>query len=285
MADKLTIDGGYVYSSVFACANEMTVNGIIYDIYAVTNSFTLGEDGYVYRDLKVTSKTCNINGKIKRNALLSSSEYNISDSAVIGGNLEYTANKDISIPEDVVTGEVKRNVEESTKVEKNIGSVILSYVSNLIKTLLYTLVVTLLLIWLAPKFIGRISSMSIAKDFTSLGIGLATFAAVIVGSIILMFTVVGIPLAISSIVLLAILASISFSITSIFFGKLFSKLLKAEGNVKFVLVTLACSIVLWLLCKIPVLGGLITLLITLFGVGATIVNIVSKKENKIEEKK
>lgn len=285
MADKLTIDGGYVYSSVFACANEITVNGIIYDIYAVTNSFTLGEDGYVYRDLKVTSKTSNINGKIKRNALLSSSEYNISDSAVIGGNLEYTASEDISVPEDVVTGEVKRNVEESTKVEKNIGSVILSYVSNLIKTLLYTLVVTLLLIWLAPKFIGRISSMSIAKDFTSLGIGLATFAAVIVGSIILMFTVVGIPLAISSIVLLAILASISFSITSIFFGKLFSKLLKAEGNVKFVLVTLACSIVLWLLCKIPVLGGLITLLITLFGVGATIVNIVSKKENKIEEKK
>lgn len=285
MADKLTIDGGYVYSSVFACANEMTVNGIIYDIYAITNSFTLNEDGYIYRDLKISSKSCNINGKIKRNAMLNCSEYNLSDSAVIGGNLEYTANEDISVPEDVVTGEVKRNAQESSKVEKTIGSVILSYVSDLIKTLLYTLVVTLLLIWLAPKFINRIANMSIAKDFTSLGIGLAAFAAVIVGSIILMFTVVGIPLAISSIVLLAILASISFSITSIFFGKLFSKLLKAEGNVKFVLVTLACSIVLWLLCKIPVLGGLITLLITLFGVGATIVNIVSKKENKIEEKK
>ena len=34
IADKLNIDGGYIYSNVFALANEITVNGVVYDIYA-----------------------------------------------------------------------------------------------------------------------------------------------------------------------------------------------------------------------------------------------------------
>ena len=285
VAEKLNIDGGYVYSSIFACASDITINGIVYDVYAIGSNFTLGENGFVYRDLKVSGENININGKIKRDAYLYGSNYSITDSAIVGGNLQYTADEDISIPENVITGEVNRNVEQSVEKVESVGSIILSYVVDLIKTLLYTLVVVLLLLWLAPKFVDKVGQMSIAKDFASLGIGLAAFASVIVGSIILMITVVGLPLAISSIILLIILTSISFSITSIFFGKLFSKLLKIEGNVKFVLITLASSIVLWIISQVPVLGALANILITLFGVGAIIINIVCKKDTKVEETK
>lgn len=285
IAQNLNIDGGYIYSSIFTCANDVTINGIVYDVYALANNFTLGQNGFVYRDLKVSGSNINIDGKIKRDAYLYGSSYSISDTALIGGNLEYSNSEDITIPEGVVSGEVTRNVEQSVEKVESVGSIILSYVTSLLKTLLYTFVVVLLLLWLAPKFVDRVGKMSIAKDFASLGIGLAAFASVIVGSIILMITVIGLPLAISSIILLIILTSISFSITSIFFGKLFSNLLKLEGNVKFVLITLASSIVLWILSQIPVLGTLVKILITLFGVGAIITNIVYKKDTKVEETK
>lgn len=285
MAEKLNIDGGYVYSSIFTCASDVTINGVVYDVYALANNFTLSENGFIYRDLKVSGENININGKIKRDAYLYGSNYNISDSALVGGNLQYTANEDIIIPENVITGEVTRNAIQSVEEVESVSSVILSYVVSLLKTLLYTFVVVLLLLWLAPKFIDRVGKMSIAKDFASLGIGLAAFAAVIVGSIILMIIVIGIPLAISSIILLIILTSISFAITSIFFGKLFSNLLKLEGNVKFVLITLASSIVLWILSQIPILGALVKILITLFGVGSIITNVVYKKDSKVDEVK
>ena len=285
IAEKLNIDGGYVYSSIFTCASDVTINGIVYDVYALANNFTLSENGFIYRDLKVSGQNININGKIKRDAYLYGSNYNIADSALIGGNLQYTANEDITIPENIITGEVIRNIEQSVEKVESVGSIILSYVTSLLKTLLYTFVVVLLLLWLAPKFVDRVGKMSISKDFASLGIGLASFASVIVGSIILIITIIGLPIAISSIILLIILTSISFSITSIFFGKLFSNLLKLEGNVKFVLITLASSIVLWILSQIPVLGTLVKILITLFGVGAIITNIVYKKDTKVEETK
>lgn len=280
LAQNLNIDGGYVYSSIFACANDMTINGIVYDVYALANNFTLGENGFIYRDLKVSGDNINIDGRIKRDAYLYGSNYNITDTALVGGNLQYTANEDINIPENIITGDVTRNIEKSVEKVESIGSIISSYIVDLLKTILYTFVIVVLLLWLAPKFVDRVGQMSIAKDFTSLGIGLAAFASVLVGSIILMITVIGLPLAISSIVLLIVLASISFSITSIFFGKLFSTLLKLEGNVKFVLITLASSIVLWIICQTPILGALAKVLITLFGVGSVITNIVYKKDAK-----
>lgn len=285
LAEKVNIDGGYIYSSLFTCANEVTINGIVYDIYGCANHFSIGENAFIYRDLKVTGNTIQISGKIRRNAYLSAANYDITDTALIGGNLEYSKNEDITIPENVVTGEVTRTAEKNITETKSISSVVSSYLSDLAKTLVYTLVVVLLLLWLAPKFINRVGEMSIAKDFISLGIGLASIIAVIVVGVFLIISIIGIPLFFSALLVLAILASISFSITSIFFGNLFAKLLKLESRVKFVLITLASSIVLWILCQIPFIGPLVSFLITIFGIGAVLVNIVWKKEKSIVETK
>lgn len=280
IADKLTIDDGYIYSSIFACANEISVNGIVYDMYALSNNFTINESGFIYRDAKIFANSININGKIKRNAYLDANSYNFSEEATIGGNVEYSASEDITIPEGVVSGEVTRNESKEISEVENISDTILSYITDLVKTLAYTFVVLLLLLWLTPKFISKLSDVNVSKGFIALGIGLATFASILVGSILLLFTVIGVPIAISALVLLTILACISFSVTSIFFGKLFSKLLKLEGNVKFTLITLASSIALWILTKIPFLGGFVTVLITLFGVGLVTVNVFSKEKKE-----
>ena len=55
-----------------------------------------------------------------------------------------------------------------------------------------------------------------------------------------------------------------------------------EGNIKFVLFTLASSLILGLLGLIPVVGGIISFVISIFGIGATVVNMILRKE-KVEE--
>ena len=155
--------------------------------------------------------------------------------------------------------------------------VIKSYVFDLISTLIYTFIVVIILLWLTPKFVDRVGSMSVGKACTSLGIGAGiTFIGIPVAfilGIILLITIIGLPIAATLFLLFAILYSISFSITSIYFAKLFTKS-KELGKIKFSLITLAVAACLWILSQIPFIGWLAGLAATLFGSGATIVNIV-----------
>lgn len=290
IAEKLNIDGGYIYSGVFALANEITINGGVYDVYAICNKFNLGTYGSVYRDMRITASDISLNGKIKRNVFASCNSLNLSQDigTIIYGNLNYSSNSEFSIEEGLVAGEVNFSKTDSLseKAKVSVGTIIKNHVLDLLKTLLFTFVVVLVLIWLTPKFIDRINNMDTKKSFIALGVGVASLLAVVVIAIVgifLIISVIGIPLVIASIFAIIAIYSLGNTIASIFFGKLFAKLLKAEGNVKFVLLTLASSLVIWLINLIPFIGALLGFLIWAFGVGTLLINLFCKKE-KVKNK-
>lgn len=282
VANKVTIDGGYVYSSIFACANEITINGVVYDVYAVANKFTLDTNGFVYRDFKVSGNTVNINGKIRRNAFINAKSINLpeeSSDTVIYGNLNYSSTSEINFAEGTVSGDISYTaVNADTKVAVSVAAIILKQALNIFKQLVLTFVLVLLLIWLAPKFIERVEKMSIKKCLASLGIGvLAPIVAVIV-SLLLLISVFGTKLFTPFALLFVVFSLIASSITSIYFGKLVTRKLKMNGNVKFVLFTLLVNLVLCLITKIPFVGAFINFLIYAFGIGTLLVNVFYKKE-------
>lgn len=281
-ADKLNIEGGYVYSSIFACANEITINGVVYDVYAACDTFNLEASGFVYRDMKVTAANVNLNGKVRRDAYISANTMNFREGSetIIYGNLHYANDSELAIPEGVVAGEV---TYEKTNTQTNMGKSVGSYVKDLVKTLLFTFIVTLVLLWLTPKFVQRVGNMSTAKTFISLGIGFATPIAFVMASFLLILTMIGLPIFACGLFAFILLAYIGFSVTSIYFGKLLAKLFKMQGNVKFVLLTLVSALVLWLIHIIPVVGGIFSFIISLFGIGATLVNMVYRKEKEQEQ--
>ena len=288
IANKLTIDNGYIYSSIFACANEITISGVVYDVYAVCSDFNLESNGFIYRDMRVASANIDLAGKIRRDAYITCDKINFNEEVgtIVYGDLHYSNGSEISIPEGIVEGETIYTAIDFSDDIPSIGSVILSYVSDLVQALILTLVVTLLLIWLTPKFIEKVEKMNVAKSFISLGIGVVTPLALIIFAIILMISAIGLPVLFVSAFAFVILGYIASSLTSIFFGKLFSKLLKLEGNVKFVLLTLASRLALWIICIIPILGGLVSFLSFAFGIGIVILNIFCKSEkNEKKEKK
>ncbi len=286
VADKLNIEGGYVYSSIFACVNEITINGVVYDVYAICNNFNLESNGFVYRDLKVTGANINLNGKIRRDAYISASSLNLNEQSgtIIYGNLKYSTPSEVTIPEGAVSGDVKYSAKSvDTEKETNVATIILGYVFELLKSLFATFILALILLWLTPKFVNRVGNMSTGKSFACLGIGIVSPIALMIVCFLLAISVIGVKLLLPTILIFAGLSFIAYSIVSIFFGKLFTKLLKMDSKVKFILFTLLSNLVLWALTKIPVVGGYIQILIWLFGMGIILVNIVCKKEIVVEE--
>ena len=144
--------------------------------------------------------------------------------------------------------------------------------------------IVVVLLWLTPNFVEKVGKMGVAKSFVSLGIGFATPIAFIFAGIILILSKIGISIFIPSIFLFALLGFIGTSIASIFFGKLFTKLFKMEGKVKFVLFTLASALIIWAITIIPFIGGFLGFLVWLFGIGTIIVNIFCKEKIKEDKK-
>ena len=282
-ADKLTIDGAYIYSNLFVVANEVIINGTVYDIYAICDNFTLTDNGSIARDLRVTANSLNITGKINRNVFATASTYSFSseNGTLIGGNLEYSGPEEITIPTDVVTGEVKYNTE--TVVEESVSSKVFSYIFDALNNLVFAFVVILLAIWLAPKFVNRVTSMNTKKACVCLGIGFATPIATILALMLLLISSVCSMVALAGTFVFIAICMSGTAFASIYFGSLLAKAFKWDDKVKFVLATLISALIIWAISQLPFIGGLFGFLVALFGIGTLVVNVLYKKENIVTE--
>ena len=282
-ADTLNIDGGYIYSAIFGFAKTFNMNGIVYDIYAASNDFTLGEDGYVYRDLKLLSVNTNINGKIRRNANIVSNNITFANETdtYIGGNLNYTANNELSIPESAVLGDVNFN-KSAEKEAPSAASNISSAIINILTSLFSTFVLALLTIWLTPKFLNKVSNMKVSNIFIALAIGLGALVGIPVASIIIMITIIGMPTAFALLALYFLIIAFSTGFTSLVISSFVTKKFNIEGKVKFVLITLASTVVIYLLSLIPFIGGLIGFLNIVLALGTVVYNLFRKATVKEE---
>ena len=271
-----------MYNSLFACAKEIIINGVyVNDIYAVCDDFRLENGAINYRDLRVFASNVSIAGRIGRNAYITAKTLSFAEDveANIYGDLHYSTPNEVSIRDGAVSGEIQYS-KSAVKENASVSDIILHYAIDLLQTLFITFIIAILLVWLTPKFADRVANISVSRSFISLGVGVLAPIVFIFATILLALSSIGSSVAILGIFVAIVLFYISFSVASIYFGKLFAKLFKVEGMFKFVLLTLASSLVLWAICQIPVIGGFCSIIISLFGVGTTLVNIFAKKEKK-----
>lgn len=282
-ANKLTVDNGYIDHSLFVAANEVVINGMIYDVYAACDNFTLEKDGFIGRDLKLTSNNFNLYGKVRRDVYVSAAHYNLPETnePLVGGNFNYSNNSELTIPKEIVVGEIRYSKE--IVPEESVFEKVSSYIFDAINVLVYTLVVIVLAILLAPKFVERVSNMDTKKAFISLGIGILVPIAVIIALFMLLISSVASMLSVSGILIFIAICMSGTAFASIYFGSIFVKLVKWEGKVKFVLASLITALVIWAISQIPYIGGIFGLLVALFGIGTLFVNAIYRKENTIQE--
>lgn len=277
-ADTITIgEQGYIFSNLFAFSKNVNIDGVVYDLYSASENTTI--HGYVYRDIHIGSENVNILGTVGRNAYIDANSINFkadnstsenenpTDSStplgVINGNLKYTTEKELVIPEGVVNGET--SFEQKTSFD---GNTVKKQIMNLLAYVVTVIAIWLLCLWLAPKFLNNNSDLLTTKKVLPIiGFGILSPIALIVLTII--FFVLGITSSLGLILLFALITLIVIS-NAMFIITLNSaicnKMNLQKTLAKFGILA-AISIILWLIGLIPFVGSILGIIVTVLGLG------------------
>lgn len=275
-------EGGYVFSNLFTIANDLNINGVVYDLYASCTNINIS--GYVYRDIKVSSDNLKISSVIGRNAFVTSNnisfeattngENNTTSQGTIAGDLNYTAKNEISIPEGVVNGNI--NYTEAKVSSPTIGD----YLLALGRFLVTVIVIWLLCLWLAPKFLNRTSEVLTKKLPSTIGLGILTPIVIIALSVILMLISITSTVSILGIVLLLLVCILGSAIFTISMANLIANKLKVKKQIGMLGILIITSAIIWLICLIPFVGRILSLIVAILGVGVLVNNVLPSTRKK-----
>lgn len=293
IGDTVTINtNGYIYSNLFISCNKLTINGIVYDLYAVAKDITIGESGYIYRDIRTTSSNIDIFGTIGRNAYvfcnkiaLSSKEgttgYATKDSmdlnGIVYGNLEYNSDNEINVPENSVKGEVKHYTIKTDNKASNISNIIIAALSSIV----FTAIIWLLLNWLSPKYVSEAKELLTTKIGAVIGFGLLGLILLPIISIILLIIPVTTKFAAVLIGIYILSIAISTSIFTLAISEFISNKLNLENKWLHLAIASAGALVIYLLKLIPYVGALVSIICIVLGLGILTKKVLPNK--KVEE--
>ena len=278
MANSLVIESGAeVTGTVFALANEMKISGKVNDVYALSQEFTLVESGFVARDLNLSADTVAFQGRVGRDVNLSVNTLSFAEGSknLIGGDLNYSAPNEVTIPEDTVIGEV--NFEQMKVEQPSTAKIISNYVTNFFIVVLYATLVIILATFVTPNFAKKATYSMTKKPFISALIGIGAIILVPIASIILLFTIIFAYAGLSLLVAYILVLSITIAILGMAIGNYFANKLKNITKTKFILLSIASVAVLWLLQQIPFVGGYISIFTVVFGLGIFVYSLFTKK--------
>lgn len=277
-------DSCYITGSAYLCGNQVYFDAICTDLYVACNNFTGSYDSYIDRDIRLSSAKAIFQGLVGRNAHLYSDELSLTseegNSALIHGNLNYSSKTELSLDNSIVKGEtIFRPIIETSSDSEN-SHTIKDYIYDIIVSLVSTIVIYLLLLWLAPKFKETSNKYIGTKLLPAFGIGLLSLIMIPVICIILLITLIGIPLSVSLLLLYILLIMISFSIVVISISQFLKEKLNSANLGTDLLIVIGVNIVLYLLKQIPYVGGWISFIILLIGLGIIVMYLFTKSRKE-----
>lgn len=280
--ESLTVEeSARVYSNLFAFSPNFTMNGMASNVYTIATQFTLGETGFIYRDLRILCDYININGIINRDAHIFATNITLPQDPgnLIGRDFNYTSNEEIQIPEGFANGEINfSQINEATT-----GQIILNYLYDFGLVIAYAIIVILLTVWLAPKFIEKTTYMITKKPLISAGVGILAIILTPIIALLIALISIFVYISFGILAVYALALSITLPILSMAIAEPLSNKLKNKTKVKFVLIAIGVAIVLYLLQLIPFVGSYIPLFIYVFGLGIFVMALFRRKELPKEE--
>ena len=236
------------------------VNGSV-----IVGTGILTVDGYVKEDIRGGLGMLLLNGNVDRNVIVSvEDKLSISKTASIGGNLTYSSLLESDIPEGVVKGTVKFNKFEKEPLLERVTY--LFFIQKLV-SFLSALVLLLLIVTFMPKSLVQSAEATKQNVFKSFGIGLLTMIAAVIGSILLLITVIGIPLALIILAALVVIFYVAQIFVSVWMaGYLFK--IKNFGKTKLFGAAALGLLLYYLIGFIPFVGWAVKIVLFLVGVGA-----------------
>ena len=286
MAKTINVgDQAYIFSNLFAMADSIDIKGVVYDVYALSQNFTIS-NGYIYRDAKLCCNTININGTIGRNAFVSCSNINFNtdenDKGIIYGDLTYSTPSELSFDKNIVNGNVTYKAPKVSP-EKSVREIVASYISDLGAFLAFVIIIWLVCLWLAPKFLNDTNKFVGKKTLNVLGTGLLTLIAVPIACIILLLLqlTAGISLLTVAIYILALI--VAKSIFTIVANNYLCSKLNINKNTGIFGMLIVSGVIVWVISELPYVGGIVSFIISVLGLGVLVSAILPKKAKKASD--
>ena len=286
MAKTINVgDQAYIFSNLFAMADSIDIKGVVYDVYALAQNFTVS-NGYIYRDAKLCCNTININGTIGRNAFVSCSNINFNtdknDKGIIYGDLTYSTPSELSFDKNIVNGNVTYKAPKVSP-EKSVREIVASYISDLGAFLAFVIIIWLVCLWLAPKFLNDTNKFVGKKTLNVLGTGLLTLIAVPIACIILLLLqlTAGISLLTVAIYILALI--VAKSIFTIVANNYLCSKLNINKNTGIFGMLIVSGVIVWVISELPYVGGIVSFIISVLGLGVLVSAILPEKAKKASD--
>lgn len=228
------------------------------DVVVANGDVTVAAEGRVSGDLVVASGTVRILGSVDGDVVTLADRAVLGPRARVGGDLSYGDEKPVVAPGAGVDGDIKRvDIDRATAglgLAVGIGIWIAITVSALL--------LGLLLLWVFPRAAQAVYETAQTKLGPATGFGLLAFIVIPIIAVVLLVTVIGLPLGFLLLLAIAPLYAIAYVATAYALGQ---RILGPERG-RF-LAFLAGLGILRVLAAIPILGGLVWFVATLFGLG------------------
>lgn len=263
---------GNVGDDVVIAGGQVDINsGAVIDGTVWAGAGILTVDGYIGEELRGGMGGLIFNGEVAGDVSVTLEDtMSISDSAKIGGDFNYSALLEGTVPEGVVAGNITFNKFENNIVKD------LTYFFFIEKLVSFAGAALLLILLVAftPNMLKRSALKTRENVFKSFVLGLFVMIGGFLSFIILMVTWVGIPLAMLVLISLIAVSYLAKLFAVAFLGSYLVNYKKKISRVKLFFLLLVTLLAYVLVSLIPFAGWLVNLVLFLIGVGSIVSNEV-----------
>lgn len=272
----------YIFGLDFK-SNEFGVAGTLYlasedaDMNAVESSF---------KDIYAFAENLELSAIVNRDMFIAGDNLNVNEGTTIGRNFIYPSDVNVEIDASVkAQGETKTfEMENDEAVVVEEPSITETIKTSITSTITFSSIILIFVVVCSDKIVAiSRKGNGYGNILPAAGKGLLVMIGGLIGFVLLLVTVVGIPLALIGLLLLIVLFVVALPVAAV---SLTSMFLKGDiGKMKLFLVSLVVLLVISVVESLPLglLGIIISFVLFSFGIGIT-VNAITKKVDVKKEK-
>ena len=234
------------------------------DVVVATGNFFLASPATIGGDVHLTSGNAYFYGDVKGDVTGSVEEL------LLGGTINGTVDLDIGtyemLPEASIEGETGVEAEEITAEEHEDRGFGILNAGLWIFRLVMLLLTAIFFVGILPEKIQSMVTDLPEKTLRKAGVGILVLIATIFGSLFLLITIIGIPLASVILLLLALILYSARIVVGIWLGESIMKKVRPESGAY--ATTIVGVTVLFILSSLPLIGRWIYWISTLISIGA-----------------
>ena len=268
----IVAESGQVTGSLDAAAGSVVIEGTVDgDVTVGAASLELREGSRVGGSVEAGAAEVLIDGGIDGDATVGADTLQIGAPAEIGGSLTYDAEEFLLSDDATVSGTVIRDESLSVGGPDVFGSgaelpSIPAWIGTLYGALVNLLLGAVLLL-VAPQFARDVVATGRSRTARSAGVGVLALVGIPIALFLLLFTIIGIPLSLAGFVVFGLLLWVTSVYGMIVLG---TWLLSLADSANRWLALFVGVVTVTVLDFVPFVGGVVSLLVLLVGLGAFI---------------